>query len=216
MAAFLEAIEAGIQWLELDVRLSRDGELLVYHDATIGGRAVAKMTAAEALAAARKSGLELQRLREVLRAARGHGAVASGPACLFIECKDAGTEQPLADLLLAEKFQAHAVVISFQTSLVKNLKNLLPEVRTGILCSGRLTHPLGALREAQANFLLPRHPLVSHGLVQEIHAAGYEVVTWTVNRKHEMARLIRAGVDGIITDRPDLLQEVLQSFGSQG
>lgn len=216
MAAFLDAMQTGIQWLELDVRLSRDGELLVYHDATIGGIALAEMTAAEALAEGRKSGLELPRLREVLRAARGRAASPSGPPGLFIECKDAGAEQPLADLLLAENYQARAVVISFQLSLVRDLKRLLPEVPTGILCSRRLTHPLGALREAQANILLPRHPLVSHALVEEMHAAGHEVVTWTVNREREMARMIRAGVDGIITDRPDLLQELLKSFGSQG
>lgn len=216
MAAFVGAMQMGVEWLELDVRLSRDGELLVYHDATIGGRALAKMPAAEVLAAARKSGLGLPRLREVLQAARGRAGVPSGPAGLFIECKDAGAEQPLADLLLAENFQAHAVVISFQSSLVRNLKSLLPEVRTGILLNRRLSHPLGALREAEANILLPRHPFVSHALVHEIHAAGYEVVTWTVNREHEMERMIRLGVDGIITDCPDLLQGVLKSLGSQG
>lgn len=214
MAAFRDAIAMGVAWLEVDVRLGRDQELMVYHDATMGGKALSEMTAGEAQAAARKRGLDLPRLREVMQAMRA--PMESGRAGLFIECKDPDTEQPLADLLAAENFQAHAVVISFHFSVVRTLKELLPDVRTGILLRRRLANPLVALREARADILLPRYPLVSRELVRKMHAAGYEVVTWTVNREPDMSRLIRLGVDGIITDRPDLLQRVQKSLGPQG
>ncbi len=209
MAAFLGAVQMGVAWLELDVRLSRDRQLLVYHDAAIVGRALSEMTAEEALAEAGKQGLAVPRLREVMQAVRGR-------AGLFVECKDPGTERPLVDLLVAENFGAHCVLISFHFALVRNLKRLLPGVRTGILLSRKLSSPLEALRETQADYLLPRHPFVNRKLVENIHEAGYGIVTWTVNREREMSRLIRLGVDGIVTDRPDRLQQVWESFGSQG
>lgn len=215
MAAFLGAIRMGVAWLELDVRLSRDRQWLVYHDAAIAGRALSEMTAEEAVAAARKRGLAMPRLREVMQAVREHAPMESGRAGLFVECKDEGTEQPLADLLIAEHFQAHSVVISFHRAFVRNLKNLLPDVRTGVLSNRELSNPVEALRETQAGILLPKHPLVSRELVQKIHGAGYGIVTWTVNREPAMRRLIRLGVDGIITDRPDRLQRVQESFALQ-
>jgi len=216
MATFLEAVKMGVKWIELDVRLSRDQQLLVYHDAAIGGRALCEMTAEEALAAARKRRLAMPRLRDVMEVLSRLAPMEWGRAGLFVDCKDAGTERALADLLVAEKFRDRCVVISFERALVRNLKNLLPGVRTGILSSRELSRPLEALRETQADIFLPRHPLVSGKLVQKIHGAGYGLVTWTVNRAGEMRRLIRLGVDGIITDRPDRLQQVQESFGSQG
>jgi glycerophosphoryl diester phosphodiesterase len=59
----------------------------------------------------------------------------------------------------------------------------------------------------------PNHPELSDALVKEAHALGLKVIPWTVNRPEDMARLVDWGVDGLITDRPDFLREVLAGKG---
>jgi glycerophosphoryl diester phosphodiesterase len=70
-----------------------------------------------------------------------------------------------------------------------------------------------AAKAVHADIVSPYFREVTPGVVKEAHALGMKVVPWTVNTKEEMIKLIDMGVDGIISDRPDILKQVLQEKG---
>lgn len=89
---------------------------------------------------------------------------------------------------------------------------LNPEIQTGLLCAPALPIPLRRAwlhPLARPNALHPHHTMVTPGYLQWARNRGYHVNTWTVNEPAEMRRLTRLGVDIIITDRPNVLHEVL-------
>lgn len=69
-------------------------------------------------------------------------------------------------------------------------------------------------KKAVPDILAPEHLLVDEEYVKEYHKLGYKIYPWTVNDPNEMRKLIQVGVDGIITDKPDLLAQILKEFGN--
>jgi glycerophosphoryl diester phosphodiesterase len=142
----------------------------------------------------------------------------------------------LLDLLRAEKFEDRVMVQSFDWRTLQLVQKLAPEISTVYLTlqAGRdptVFHDQASewsagFNPAEHEGSIPRtikaaggaiwSPYlrdVTPGLVSESHALGLKVVVWTVNQEADMARLIEMGVDGIISDRPDLLRETAAEKG---
>jgi glycerophosphoryl diester phosphodiesterase len=142
---------------------------------------------------------------------------------LYLESKVAGhrgAEHVLVEALRAAGGVRRSVVMSFDTGVLKQVRRLDPLIVTGYLyetgagstSSPRQRPPRGALAralDAGARQLLPRADRVTAKLVTEAHQNDLKVVVWTVNDPKEMRRVITAGVDGIITNRPDVLVKLL-------
>jgi glycerophosphoryl diester phosphodiesterase len=142
----------------------------------------------------------------------------------------------LLDLLRAEKFESRAMVQSFDWRTLQLVQKLAPEIPTVYLTVQSGSAPTVLLDSASAwtagfnpaehGQSLPRTIKAAGGaiwspffgdvtpaLISESHALGLQVVVWTVNKPADMARMIEMGVDGIISDRPDLLRQVAASKG---
>ncbi|HEY64569.1 MAG TPA: glycerophosphodiester phosphodiesterase [Caldilineae bacterium] len=233
MLAFERALVAGADGLEIDVRASRDGELVVIHDETVdrttnGTGRVADMTLAElkALDAGyryspdngvtfpyRGQGLTIPTLREVLE------AFPDTPINIEIKQTDPPIEEALANLIREMGAEEWVLVVSTEDEVIKRFRHLAPGVATGA-ATGEVTRFYWMQRLRLSSFYRPvAHVLqvpeevdgtriITPHFVEAAHAQGMKVIAWTVNMPDRMRELLRMGVDGIVTDRPDLLRQV--------
>ncbi|MHB9091675.1 MAG: glycerophosphodiester phosphodiesterase [Chloroflexota bacterium] len=225
LAAFALAVVAGADMVELDVRVSADGELVVIHDAevsrTTNGRGdVAALTLAELKAldagawfAPPFAGEQVPTLAEVC-------AFAAGRIALNVEVKcDAAVFAPLADTFVAtlgrHGLLANGVVSSFDRAVLRALREASADVSLAYLYMVQWFSP-GApeLRELALNALHPEHRLVTARQVAEAHAAGMRVNVWTVDDVPSARELASWGVDGLITNDPALLAALFASGAS--
>jgi glycerophosphoryl diester phosphodiesterase len=216
-AAFDLALREGADFIELDVRRSRDGRLVVIHDATVdrttnGRGRVADLPWEELNRLDAGSwfgpafaGQPLPLLEEVLDR-------YAGKIGLLVELKDPDAESELAGLLVRRGLQNglenRLIVQSFHAQSMRRLRKLLPEIQIGVLTgqTGKMPSKKDLDRFAAfADFINVRLDLADAGLVRRIHGRGALTLVWTVRHAGEVDRLLQAGVDGIVTDDPALV-----------
>jgi glycerophosphoryl diester phosphodiesterase len=222
LAAFLLAAELGADGIELDVHLSRDGELVVIHDfaletTTDGQGFVRDRTLAELkqLDAGRWfapefGGQRIPTLQEVI------DAVSPG-LLLNIELKTTslrgdGLESAVVRTVEGNDLVDRVIISSFNPLALRRVKRLNPRIDIGLLYAPHLPfllrHPW--MRTLiRPNALHPHYTLVDGGYVRWVQAQGYRLHTWIVDDVEEMRQLVQWGVDSVITSQPGLLREVL-------
>jgi glycerophosphoryl diester phosphodiesterase len=209
LAAVRAAIDARAELVEIDVQETRDGVVVVLHDRDllrVGGvpLAVASTTADELRAVdlgarfdPRFRGERVPTLDEVLALARGRIHV-------LIELKRYAPGGRLPERVV-ERIESAGLtdgfsLMSMDPELVRRLRELRPEWRVGALSAVSL----GRLARVDAAFVAVRASRVSAAFVRDAHRRGKQVYVWTVNEPLEIARAFAFGVDGVITDRPEL------------
>ena len=222
MEAFSEAVGRGFSYLETDVRCSADGTVWTLHDETLrrvtgSGSAVADLTDAQ---------LDLERLDGRTAPTRLVDVLHAFPDVrVNIDLKSEDAVEATCRLVREEGAVDRVCLASFSHRRVRRARSLLPTITTGasmlevalvkLLPSAVLT----LLRLPAADCL--QVPVRSRGLtvvtgrfVRRAHRRGLQVHVWTVDTADEMHRLLDLGVDGLITDRTDVLAEVLASRGT--
>jgi len=104
------------------------------------------------------------------------------------------------------------LVSSFQHAYLQQIKEINPAIATAALVEWLELNPVGRLRQLGARAYHPGTRLASSRLIHGVREQGYDVNVWTVNKETSMRKLLRAGVSGIITDFPQLLKHVLDSY----
>ncbi|GAC1562610.1 MAG: glycerophosphodiester phosphodiesterase family protein [Herpetosiphon sp.] len=217
LKAFEVARMQGVQMIELDVRRSSDGVLVLFHDATTerwnGRPQVIQATSWSELQRVQIGGEPIARLDEVCSWARAWGGM------LNIEIKQCGIEHEVGAVVAASQLEAQVVVSSFDDRALLGMRRVAPALRRGVLMARRKqvgrrppAHgwPLRALRYTGAYSWHPHYSMVGLPLLTRLlHGRGYKVYVWTVDDVAVMNRLIRVGVDGIITNRPAVLRDLL-------
>lgn len=222
LAAFRLAAEMGADGIELDVHLSRDGEAVVIHDFTVdrttdGRGAVREMTLVQLqeLDAGSRfdptfAGERIPTLQEVFDAI-GHRLLVN-VELKSLPGRSRGLEAEVVRLIEDNNLAHRVIVSSFNPLSLRRVKRLNPNILTALLYAPKL--PI-FLRRAWLGPITPhefRHPhysMVDEWFMAWTRQKGYRVNAWTVNEPDEMRRLLALGVDGIITDRPDLLAGIL-------
>jgi glycerophosphoryl diester phosphodiesterase len=223
LAAFKHAVSLGYEYLETDVHVTRDGVLLAFHDAVLDRvtdrqGTIATATYAEvreALVAGREEVPTLARLFDEFPDARFN-----------IDLKSEGAVPALADFVAAREAWDRVLVGSFSPRRLKLFRDLtggrvptsahpLEVAVFRLLPSGRLADLVtrGRVAALQVPRRRRRLLLVTRGLVRRAHAAGKHVHVWTVDDPEEMRELLDLGVDGLFTDRTDVLKAVLTERG---
>jgi glycerophosphoryl diester phosphodiesterase len=235
MVAFQWAIDLGLRYLETDVHATRDGRVITFHDdrldhLTDGHGPVwdhdwgdlRSLDAAYHFGSdrghpLRGTGVRIPLLEEVL---------VTFPQCLLnLDLKQAGIEDLLAAEIARLKAEERVLVGSFHDRRLTRFRRASggrvatsagPREVVAALGACRLGRPLGGLADA---FQVPERsgPLrvVGRRLVEAAHRTGKQVHVWTVNDPADMHRLLDLGVDGLITDRADLLLGVVGERGSR-
>lgn len=228
MAAFRAAVDLGYRYLETDVHTTSDGVLVLFHDETLdrvtdGAGRISELTAAE-VAAARIGGREPVPLFDKL--------VAALPGIrLNLDVKDWHSVRSLAAAIERHGLHDRVLVASFSDRRRRAVLKLLsrPVASSAGIATNTLfflVRPLptawlrlllrATLNDVQALQVPVRYGsvrVVTPGYVRQAHALGLAVHVWTINNPAEMRRLLDLGVDGIVTDRADLLKQVLLERG---
>lgn len=222
LPSFAKALEFGVDLIELDVQMTRDGHIVVLHDATVdrttdGHGPVASLTLAEvqrldagAHFGENYRGTRIPTLAEVLDLCRGR-------AGLNIELKSSYLQQPgfeeaVLQVIEASHFDQPLLFSSFEHYALRRMAQLAPAIPRGVLYTAN-PGPAAwqAMTEfAQAQFLHPLELFISPELIALAHTADLGVIAWTVDDPHRLQTLADWGVDGLISNRPDRLAAVRQ------
>ena len=239
--AFEKAVEIGSDVLEMDAHITKDGQIVLMHDETVddttdGTGLIEDLTLDELkqLDAAydwstdegmtfayRGQGIQVPTLNEVFeKFPQMHFVIE-------IKLTQNPIDKPLCDLIRQHKMQDKVLVASFHDVAMKNFRATCPEVAT----SASRTEVRNYVLLGKAflwGFILPDYQtiqppydpedslgitIMTERFIRESHAKNIRVEPWTVNDPALMKQYIEWGADGIITDRPDLMIEVLKEMG---
>jgi glycerophosphoryl diester phosphodiesterase len=234
MYAFEHAAALGVDVLEMDLHITKDGVLILMHDETVdrttdGKGLIEEMTLAEikTLDAGhgwspddggtfpyRGRGIKVPTLEEVLQAFPGYRMT------IEIKKTECSMAAPLCDLIRGHGMQDKILVASFHDERMEKFRQVCPEVATSsarqettvfVLMSkaflGRLYSPVfSSLQVPEKSSDIA---VMTARFVRAAHERNLKVEPWAINDPEQMKRYIDWGVDGIITDRPDLMLEIL-------
>jgi len=220
LAAFGLASALGLRYLETDVRVTCDGELVCFHDDTLQ-----RVTSATGLVRLKSLGeLGALRINGVEPIPTFDEALDAFPdQCFSVDLKDQDAIAPIVKSLQRRGVADRVCVAGAWDGWLAQVRGEVPEVVTALgwrslsallLCAQTGVRPPKALATAPFAHVpvrLGKIPIFIERLVAMAHDLGVQVVTWTVDEPVVMRRLLDAGVDAIITDRPDVLREVLVS-----
>jgi glycerophosphoryl diester phosphodiesterase len=221
MAAFAHAYDLGFRYFETDVRSSSDGVVYAIHDAALdrltGDAGTVGSLTAEAL--------ELQRLDQREPFARLEALYDAFPdARLNIDLKADDVVEPAVAVIAGRQAVHRTLLASFSHRRLRRARRLLPEVATSassLEAAAIKLLPAAVLRRLSLHPVCLQVParrgwlrVVTPGFVRKAHALGLQVHVWTIDDPAEMHELLDLGVDGLVTDRTDLLKDVLVARGS--
>lgn len=200
LRSFVRAEEEGLDVIELDLHLSKDGELVVMHDADVarttdGSGAIGDFTLAELRQLDAGQGERIPVFQEVVQAVRSP---------LQAEIKDKAAARVLVAVIGELGLHDRVTVISFHDEALREVRALLPEMPL-VLVTGRSTPtaPERAL-ELGAEMVSCELRWLERETVDRCHAHGIKVISWTVNTDDDLARVRELGLDGVVTDMPEI------------
>lgn len=206
LPSFDLALQHGADGFEFDVRCTRTRQTIICHDAKLNRLSIRKHTLDQLQASCASADHQPPCLEDML-------ARYSRRAFLNIEIKVRGIEKQVASLVKATPPLAGYFISSFLPGVVRELHRIDPSLVLGTLAQTRWQ--LRRWSRMPALYVVPHYHLLSRSLVDEVHAAGKLVVTWTVNAPKHMLRAAEMGVDGIISDDTELLVKLLADGRSQ-
>jgi glycerophosphoryl diester phosphodiesterase len=227
LLAFGHALALGADYLELDVHLSRDGQVMVIHDATLertttGSGPVRERTAAELGALFLKDRSGAVTAEPVPTLDQVVALAAAGKRQMLLEIKTDERKRRYPDIeekvfavLDRHRFTPFAIVMSFEGETWRRLRQLRPDARVGALYSARMLPAtgieleLGSLGRAGITFVGLEQRMVTADVARQARLAGLTLGVWTVNERDAIERFVGQGVGVVITDRPDLAKAVL-------
>ena len=214
MASIRQAIEDKTDWVEIDVQETADGKVVVVHDSDfmkLSGNSIKVWDATLAQLgdidvgswfAEEFSSERVPTLQQVLELCRGR-------ANLVIELKyyghDEQLEQRVVDIVEQAGMVDSTAIMSLKYDTVKKVRSLRPEWKLGLLSATAI----GDLSNLDADFLAVASGMASAGFIRRAHEAGKQVFVWTINDPVSMSRMISLGVDGLITDEPEMARQVM-------
>lgn len=203
------AIQLGCHIVEVDVRMTRDGHLVLMHDETVdrttdGTGRLRDMTLAEVRRLDAGLGERVPLLSEALELARSHGVE------VIVEVKEPDTVNKVVDVVRECGVVDKVIVASFHHPVVKEAVEAEPGLRGGVIFMCEPVDPAYVARSAGASVLIANYRYVTSRMVRLAHEAGLEVYVWTVNTAREARLLAGLGVDGIASDKPDVVFKALR------
>ncbi len=214
LAAFRQAAEMGTDFVELDVQESSDGQVIVVHDSDlmkIGGSPMKiwEHGASELRSIDVGSRIGPQFSSERLPTLAEVLALCKGRCRVVVELKSYGHDERLEERVVAVVEAAgmaqDCIFMSLDHAMVRKLKTLRPSWRCGVL----VAQAVGDVTSLGGDFLAVSARMATVRLVRRAHRAGQDVYVWTVNDPAWMLAALGRGVDGLITDKPDLARAVI-------
>ena len=207
LRSFRCAFDAGADAIELDVHGTADGAVVIHHDATTNSRPGESgplvLIADTPLSALRELPIPdgpIPTLDELL-------AQTPEDRTVFVEVKATGIEEAVVSVIRASA--RRCAVHSFDHRVARRIREVAPEIPVGILQTSYPIDPVRPMHDAGARDLWQHWELIDSDLIERVHADGGQVIAWTVNDGDVARRLVRWRVDGICTDVPAAMRELI-------
>jgi len=207
LQAFQQAVNLGVDGVELDVWVCKTGELVVFHDrelarVTNGKGKIIDQTFDELRALKLTNGQKIPTLLEVL-------TQINRQCIVNIELKGPGTAIPTANVLkdFISKYgwqNQDFIITSFNHPELQKFHKVMPKIPFGPLQEGLLLNAVHYAHKMGAGYLSLNFEYVNAKLIRHAHRLGLKVLVYTVNDKLEITAMKKLGVDGIISNFPDL------------
>ncbi|MBN1455796.1 MAG: glycerophosphodiester phosphodiesterase [Methanomicrobia archaeon] len=209
LRAIRRAAECGADLVEIDLRQSKDHELVVIHDATLerttnGAGLVAAHTLQQLQGLDAGKGEHMPRLAEVL------SLVARLRIGLVIELKEPGIEEAVAHDVVSGVMAQSVIIASFFHPALLTVRTYAPLVKTGIILSALPVYPVQVALDARADIIFQRYPRLTRDYVEAAAKQGIEIYAWVINTREDFERAAALGVTGIATDNPCLFTRAVQ------
>lgn len=222
MIAFKKALECGVDGIELDVQLTKDGEVVIIHDETIDRTTTGKgfvvdytyeeLEKFDASFKFKDLGFnKIPTLREYFQLVKDYDIVTN------VELKTGineylGIEEKVWELIKEYNLEKKVIISSFNHFSVMRMKKIAPQLKYGFLSedwiidAGKYTHSHGVqCYHPRFNNLVP-------DVIKELKKYNLEINTWTVNLEEDMKYLYSNNIDVIITNYPELAQEIKKEY----
>lgn len=230
LSSFKKALEIGVDYVELDIHLSKDGEVMVIHDATLdrttnGTGAVQDKTLAELQQLDAGSWYGDAFKNEPLPTLRQVMELVNGRTKILIEIKSpskglyAGIEQKTLDLIKEYNAYSWCEMQSFHPEVVENwlaidtqvtVYQLIVGAMVGLSYDDQVRWGNGIGKNGRVAGINPSKKFARAKYIKKLHNQGYVCFVWTVNETEDMQTLMRKGVDGIITNYPEKLKKLIE------
>ncbi|MGO8826760.1 MAG: glycerophosphodiester phosphodiesterase [Acidimicrobiales bacterium] len=196
LPAFAAAVALGADMLELDLRRTKDDEIVVLHDQTLDRvwgvhGSVGDLDLAE-IQGVGDGDIRIPTLREVLTAVQ---------LPLMIDFTRREVVGGALDAVLQAGALTRSLFVTGNVEALRILRDHSPGARIGLTWVEGPTPPLALLQELGAEYWNPMFGLVTPEGVEAVHGAGLKVSTWTVDEPQDMARAVDAGVDAVVSNR---------------
>ena len=202
LRSFKKALEIGVDAVEFDVRKTKDDQLVVIHDANVkrttdGTGLVSELTLEEIKGFSADKGEKIPTLKEALD-------FLDKKVKIVIELKEAGVEEKVLEAVRENGVQKNVVVVSFIEEALQKVRDLDEDVETGLIYV-KHKNPVKAALDLGASYLLPLYRFTHTVNVKKAHDNGLKIIVWTINKPEEVEEYAKKGVDGIASDKPDIL-----------
>ncbi len=202
LRSFRKALELGVDAVELDVRRTKDNEMVVIHDARIdrttdGKGLVNELTLNEIKQLFTEKDEKIPTLEEAFD-------FLNKKVKILIELKETGLEEKVLNLIQEKGLEKNVTIVSFLEEALRKVRELDDEMETGLIYV-RHKNPIKTALELGAKYLLPLYRFTHTANVQKAHENDLKVIVWTINKQEEVAEYVKKGVDGIASDKPDIL-----------
>ena len=208
LVSIQKALDLGVDGIEIDVHVCKSGELVVFHDFTLdrmtnGKGEIKDFTLIELKRLKVVKDFQIPTLEEVLD-------MIDKKCFINIELK--GLVTVVATISIIENYinnkhwkYSDFIVSSFQHQLLESLYKLNKQIPIGVLTDTNVGEAIQIAKHIKAVSIHPDYTMLTQSNVKQLKGEGFKVLTWTVNKKEAIDRVIRYKVDGIISDFPDRL-----------
>ncbi|MGC9037158.1 MAG: glycerophosphodiester phosphodiesterase [Candidatus Micrarchaeia archaeon] len=209
LRSFEEAIKAGVNAIELDIRQTKDKKLVVFHDeklerlagqpGTVGDYTLKQLLGFNILG----SKEHVPTLEEAL------DFIDAKVERILLEIKEPGSEEAVLKEVKKRKLEDRAIIVSFHEDALENVRKLDSKIQTGLIYAtykGKYRNPIEAALALKASYVLPLYRFTHTKNVEDAHRNGLKVIVWTINTREEAEEYAKKGVDGIASDYPEILK----------
>lgn len=209
MAAFRKAVEMNADGIELDIHLSKDGQIVVCHDSTIdatsnGSGEINDMTYEEILKYdfsnefTQDSPQHAPLLKEVLELLKPTNMILN----IEVKAYDAGV--PAMELVKSMGMEKQVLYSSFNHRCIRQMRELDPTIDAGLLYGDEPSEDMESyIKEYNATAVHPHYNSVNEKIVEICERNGYKIRAWTANDAEDIEAMVKFGIDTVITNYPD-------------
>lgn len=200
LESYKKAIELGANAIELDVRKSNDGKLIVIHDDNLK-RVFGKdilVNETTLIELRQLTGDKIPTLEEALQ------FIDKKVERILVELKEVGYENKVLEIIKKENLNERVIIVSFHEPALLNVREVDGKIETGLIYA-KHKNPIDAALKLKAQYLVPLYKLIHTKNIEDAHKNNLKVIVWTINTQHEAKQYRDKGADGIASDKPDIL-----------